>query len=155
MNPLSKAIVLVLLLAAASLAAERPVPPKLAALAARARLEGAIAAWCAGEFRAGRRGAFAVALRPPSGGGRYAVLDPDATLTGLARFDGAPDLSCYSRADAAKLDRTIARSDTVHGHVAPRWNTTVVCAFVEPTHALCWQYSPAGRRFVTVGEWTT
>lgn len=153
MNTVSRAVVLGL--AAAALGAARPVPPRLAALAARARLDGAIAAWCAGEFRPGRRGAFAVAVTSPTGSARYAIIEADATITDLARFDGAPDLSCYSRAQAADLDRTIARSETVHGRVAPRWNTTVVCAFVEATHAVCWQYSPGERKFVTVGEWTT
>jgi len=145
----------VLSLAAASVAAARPVPPGLARLVARARPGGAIAAWCAGEFRPGRRGAFAVAVSSPSGASRYGVIEADATITDLAGFDGPPDLSCYSRAQATKLDRTIARSETIHGHVAPRWNTTVVCAFVEATHALCWQYSQSDGTFVVVGEWTT
>jgi len=152
-NAFSRAIVLCL--AAASLSAARPVPPALAALAARARLDGAIAVWCGGAFRPGRRGAFALAVTRPVGSGRYLVLEADATTSDLAPFDGTPDLSCYSRPEAVKLDRTIAESETVHGRVAPRWNTTVVCAFVEATHARCWQYSPAERTFVTVGEWTT
>src|SRR5438067_3973791 len=152
-NTVSRAVVLGL--AAAALAAARPVPPRLAALAARARLDGAIAAWCAGGFRPGRRGAFAVAVTSPTGSVRYAIIEADAMITDLARFDGAPDLSCYSRAQAADLDRTIARSETVHGRVAPRWNTTVVCAVGEATHPVCWQYSPGERKFVTVGEWTT
>jgi hypothetical protein len=37
----------------------------------------------------------------------------------------------------------------------PRFNTTVVCGFLEDTVAECWQYSPDDRAFVKVGGWTT
>jgi hypothetical protein len=47
------------------------------------------------------------------------------------------------------------RSDTIHGHLAPRWNTTIVCGFVDDTNAVCWQYSPADRALVKIGEWVT
>jgi len=33
--------------------------------------------------------------------------------------------------------------------------TTVVCAFVENTYAVSWQYSPDSRAFEKIGEWTT
>jgi hypothetical protein len=39
--------------------------------------------------------------------------------------------------------------------VAPAFSTTVVCGFVEETSAVCWQYSPAARAFIKIGEWQT
>ncbi len=145
----------VLGLAAASTAAAQEVPSELAALAAKARLNGPVAAWCRGDFRPGHPGAFAAAVTSAAGGGRYVVLDADGTVTELGSFIRGPDLSCYSRAQAEKLDVTISESGIVHGHVAPRWNTMVVCAFLDDTTAACWQYSPAERAFVKVGEWVT
>ena len=145
----------VLGLAALSIAAAQPVPPELAALIARVRLDGPVAAWCRGEFRSGHPGAFAVAVTSPAGGGRYVVLDSDGTATELGAFKRSADLSCYSRAQAEELDVAISRSDTVHGKIAPRWSTTVVCAFIDDTTAACWQYSPADRTFVQVGQWVT
>ena len=141
--------------AAALMAAAQPVPSTLTALATKARLDGPVAAWCSGEFRPGRPGGYAVAVTSGAGGGRYVVLDTDATVTELALFKRAADLSCYSRGQAEKLDVTISRSETIQGHIAPRWNTTVVCGFIDETTAACWQYSPAGRTFVKVGEWVT
>lgn len=145
----------VLGLAALAIAAAQPVPSTLAALAAKARLDGSVAAWCRGEFRSGHPGAFAVAVTSAAGGGRYVVLDSDGTVTELGVFKRRPDLSCYSRAQAEKINVTISRSDTIHGHIAPRWSTTVVCAFIDDTTAACWQYSPAERTFVKVGQWVT
>ena len=76
-------------------------------------------------------------------------------MEALASFTGSAALSCYSRAEAEKLDVTIGRSEAIHGHITPRWRTTVVCAFVDNTTSVCWQYSPADRVFVKVGEWVT
>ena len=76
-------------------------------------------------------------------------------MEALASFTGSAALSCYSRAVAEKLDVTIGRSEAIHGHITPRWRTTVVCAFVDNTTSVCWQYSPADRVFVKVGEWVT
>lgn len=83
------------------------------------------------------------------------MLQADATAIELALFTREPDLSCYSRADAEKLNATIAQSQTISGAVAPRWDTAVICAFVEDTTAVCWQYSPADKAFVKVGGWIT
>lgn len=145
----------VLGLAVASIAGAQEVPSDLAALAAKARLSGPVAAWCRAEFRPGRPGGFAVGLTSATGGGRYLALDPDGTATELGSFKRSADLSCYSRARAEALDVTIKKSDTIHGHITPRWNTTVVCGFVDDTAAVCWQYSPADRAFVSVGQWVT
>jgi hypothetical protein len=136
-------------------AAVQPPPSDLAALVARTRVDGTIAAWCRGKFRRGRPRAFAAALTGPAGGGRYIILEVDGTVEELGTFARAADLSCYTRVEATKLDATIRHSETIHGHVAPRWNTTVVCGFSEETTAACWQYSPADRAFVKVGEWVT
>ncbi len=144
-----------LVFALASTLAPQSVPSELATLVAKARLDGAVTAWCGAEFRSGHPGAFAVAIAAPDRGGRYVALDSDGRVTQLASFTGRADLSCYSRADAEKLDATIRRSETIHGHLAPRWNATVVCGFTEDTAAACWQYSPADRAFVKVGQWVT
>ena len=141
--------------AAGSIALAQPVPARLAALAAKAQLGGPVAAWCSGQFRPKRPRAFAVAVNSSVLGRRYLVLDADGTSTLLAPFDRRPDLSCYSPAHARRLDLIIKRSKTLHGRITPRWRTTVVCAFVDETTAVCWQYSPKERRFVQVGEWVT
>jgi hypothetical protein len=142
-------------LAAASIVAAQPAPSELSVLAAKARLERPVAAWCRGEFRAGRPGAFAVAVASPAGAGRYLVLEADATVVELGSFTRGADLSCYTPAEAEKLNVTIGRSDTIHGRIAPRWRTTVVCGFVDATTAVCWQYSPVESVFIEVGHWVT
>jgi len=133
----------------------QPPPADLAALAARAHASETIAAWCRGEFRSGHPGAFAAALASPSRGGRYVVFDSDGAIEPLAPFGGGADLSCYTRGEANRLAETIHRSETIHGQLSPRWNTSIVCGFVDDTNAICWQYSPADRAFVKVGEWVT
>jgi hypothetical protein len=144
--------------AAATLSAAQPglSPPRdLAAMFAKARVEGTLASWCRGQFRAGRPSAYAAALTLPTGGGRYLVLDGEAAVVELASFKSAPDLACYTPAEARKLHEAIQTTETVSGRIAPRFTTTVVCAFVEETNAVCWQYSPAARAFIKVGEWQT
>lgn len=142
-------------LAVGSMAAAQPAPPELSALAAKARLGGPVAAWCRGEFRPKRPRAFAVAIASAAGGGRYAVLEPDATVTPLGSFTSGADLKCYTRAEARKLSIAIRSSETIHGHITPRWSTTVVCAFEDDVTSVCWQYSPTDRAFVEVGGWVT
>jgi hypothetical protein len=139
----------------AAAAAVQPPPADLAALAARAHTSETIAGWCRGEFRSGRPGAFAAALASGSGGGRYVVFESDGTIEALAPFGRGGDLSCYTRVEANRLAEAIRRSDTIHGQLSPRWNTTIVCGFVDDTNAVCWQYSPADRAFVKIGEWVT
>lgn len=139
-------------LAAASPA---PVPQDLAALAAKARIEARISAWCPLEFGRGRRGGYAVAVPSPTGGGRYLVLRPDSRAVELALFTGAADLSCYTPAQARRLDRALRASETLQGHIKPAGRSTVVCGFVAQTSARCWQHSPAVRAFVEVGYWLT
>ena len=143
---------IVLALAMALQATPKP-PQELAALAAKAKVA-AIVTWCPAEFQSGQQGSFAVAVGD-HGAGRYLVLDADGRVTALSEFTGRADLSCYTRVDAEKLERSIRQSETIHGQIAPRWNTTVVCGFTDETTAHCWQYSPADRTFVTVGGWTT
>ncbi len=149
------ATMLALGLLAVSTAAPAPVPPALSALIAAARLDSPVVAWCTGEFRSGRSGAYAVALAAGTSGGRYVIVEADATVTELAPFAGGADLACYSPADARRLDRSIRGSETIHGRVAPVSKTTVVCGFVEDTRAVCWQHSPSRGAFVKVGEWLT
>ena len=144
-----------LFVAAASPRVAQNMPADLAALAKKAGLTTPIVSWCRAEFRSGQKGAFAIASRAADGGGRYDALQADGTSIELSAFTGSPDLSCYSRAEAEDLNRTLKRSDTIHGHVTPRWNTTVVCGFVDNTTASCWQYAPADRAFVQVGRWVT
>ena len=56
---------------------------------------------------------------------------------------------------AAFQDETIKQSETIEGSLAPHFNTTVVCGFVEATQAVCWQYASRVRRFIVVGRWRT
>lgn len=130
-------------------AAAAQVPPAAQQVAAAAGITAPVLAACQGQFRPGQRG-WAVAAD-----GRYTVIDGIGATVELAAFTGKPDLSCYSRAAALELDRSIRRSDTVSGRIAPRFATAVICAFVEATTAKCWQYSPADRTYVDVGGWTT
>jgi hypothetical protein len=132
-----------------------PAPPAaLAALVSKTALGGPIEAWCQGQLRAGHPGGFAVAVSGPDGG-RYVVLDADGAVFDLAAYTGRPEVSCYSRSEVRRLNDTLRRSQSVHGEVTPRWNTAVVCGFVEATSAVCWQHSPATRVFVRVGGWVT
>ena len=130
------------------------LPPELSALTAASRLDGRVTAWCRAGFRPAQANAFVVAMTS-SAGGRYVALEPEVPPTELGRFTGSADLSCYTRAQAADLDKSIRQSSTIHGQIMPRFNTTVVCGFVEDTVAECWQYSPDDRAFVKVGGWTT
>lgn len=123
------------------------VPPELSALTAAARLDGKVTAWCRAGFRQGPANAFAVAMTSATGG-RYVALEPDVPAIELGRFSRSADLSCYTRAQAEDLDKSIRQSSTIHGQIVPRFNTTVVCGFVEDTVAECWQYSPGDRAFV-------
>ena len=136
-----------LVLTAATVSAQ--VPPAARRLAAAAGITDPVLAACQGQFRPGQRG-FAIAA-----GGRYLVLDGSGTPVELATFESKPDLSCYSRQQARDLHRDIQRSDTLSGRVAPRYDTTTICAFVDATTATCWQYSPAERMYVEVGGWST
>ena len=122
---------------------------------ASAKIEGPLVGWCRAEFRAGRRGAFAIAIPSAKAGGRYLALDSNGQAYELASFARSAELSCYKPAEARKLNRTIAGSKTIHGSIAPVFGTTVICAFVEETNAICWQYSPQAKAFVKVGEWVT
>ena len=131
------------------------MPSELGALMAKAKIEGRVGSWCRAEFRPGHQGAFAVAVTASNGAGRYVALDSDGSGRELAAFKGGVDLACYSRRQAEKLDQSIRQSETIHGQIRPRWNTTVVCGFVDDTSAVCWQYSPAARAFVKVGRWVT
>jgi hypothetical protein len=143
---------IVLALAVALQPAPKP-PQELAALAATAKVA-PILTWCRAEFQSGQRGSFAVAVGA-DGAGRYLALDADGRATALSEFKGRAELSCYTRAEAEKLERSIRQSETIHGQVTPRWNTTVVCGFTDDTTAQCWQYAPTDRAFVRVGQWTT
>ena len=146
------------LLLAIAMLAQAPrspqLPPELTALRAKANLTGDVTAWCRAHFRPGAPVAFAIAVVSEKGR-RYAALDSNGSVTDLATFAGDADLSCYSRAEAAKLSASMKRTETVVGGIAPQWDTTTVCGFVDATTAQCWQYSPVARLFVQVGGWTT
>ena len=136
-------------------AAPQQPPPELSALVAKARLAQPVA-WCNGEFRSGRPHAFAAAIPAENGsGGRYVVLEADALAAEIAAFIEGADLSCYTRSEAEKLNATIRQSETIQGEIAPRWNSTVICGFIDDTTAECWQYSDAEKAFVKIGGWTT
>lgn len=113
-----------------------------------------VVASCRGEFRPGRGADFAVAAGDASGG-RYLVVQDDAGLHELASYAGKPDLACYSVREADRLNAAIAKSDTINGRITAEWDGTVVCGFIEPTIAVCWQFAPEQKRFVRIGGWTT
>jgi hypothetical protein len=144
----------VLALAIAAPALGQGVPANVQKLAAAAGVASSVVAWCGGELRPGRRGDVAIAASS-SADSRYLVVGPGSSAVELAPYAGRPELSCYSPAQAVKLDRSIRDSETIHGQITPRWRTTVICGFVEETRAVCWQYSPAARAFLKVGEWIT
>ena len=83
------------------------------------------------------------------------MVEPDAGVFELGGFKGGAELSCYSPAEARKVNVTIRRSETIQGSITPEYPTTVACGFVEDTTAVCWQYSPLKRAFVKVGGWVT
>ena len=126
----------------------------VSALLARAGVREQVAASCRGGFRPGHAADFAVAAGDASGG-RYLVVQDDAGLHELTTYSGKPDLACYSVREADRLNATIATSDTINGRVTAEWDGTVVCGFIEPTMAVCWQFAPEQKRFVRIGGWTT
>ena len=109
----------------------------------------------AAAFRPGQGGDFAVAVSEAADGGRYLVVQDDGRVHELADYSGKPDLSCYSVTEADRLNANIARSDTMNGRVVAEWDGAVVCGFIEPTIAVCWQFAQEQRRFVRIGGWTT
>ena len=120
-------LLLTMIAAVAALsAAQGAPPPDLVAMAAKARVDGQLASWCRGQFRAGRRNAYAAAVTSAAGGGRYLVLDGDAAVVELAPFKGTPEVQCYTPAEARKLDVAIRESETISGRIAPAFATTVV-----------------------------
>ena len=144
-----------LLVAGAVGAEAAPAPTDLIALAAEGKVEGPLASWCRGTFGSEHSGAYAVATLSSTGGGQYLVLGMNGKVIQLATFTGGGDLACYSPDKARELSKSIAANAIVHGGISPVWNSTVICGFVEETHAVCWQYSPNARAFVRVGEWVT
>lgn len=148
-------LILVMGVAAALSAAQAAPPADLSTMVTKARLDGQLTSWCRGQFRAGRPNAYAAAVSVAGGGGRYLVLDGDLPVLELAPFKDTPELACYTPAQARTLNETIRISETVSGRVAPAFATTVVCAFIDNTSAVCWQYSPKTRAFVEVGGWQT
>lgn len=126
----------------------------VATLLSRAGVTAAPLTSCRAEFRIGHPGEYAVAL-PAAEGGRYVLVQDDGQTQALTSFTGTPDLSCYSLRDADRLNDTIAKSSTMNGRVVAEWDGAVVCGFLEPTIAVCWQYAPESRTFVRIGGWTT
>ncbi|MGE3473949.1 MAG: hypothetical protein AB7O28_26650 [Vicinamibacterales bacterium] len=142
------AVAAAVLCAGALLHAQPAAVPQ--ALLARAGITTAPLASCGGEFRPGLAGDFAVAVP-----GRYLVVLSEGRTEPLAEFSGAPDLACHTPRDADRLNDAIAKSDTMNGRITAEWDGHVVCGFIEPTVAVCWQYAPEQRRFVRIGGWTT
>lgn len=130
-------------------------PPALVARVTALGLTGPILRFCPAEFEPGRRGAFAIAMRSPQEAtGRYLAIDADGPALELGTFTGDVDLSCYDRDQVQQLAAALKEAGgAMHGHIAPRWVTTTVCGFAEPTLAICWQFDPSARRFVEVGRW--
>ena len=137
----------------ASLAAQQPATD-LGPLLAKAGVAGTAVASCRGELRVGHPDDVAIAVSDGAAGGRYVAV-MDGTAFDLSTFSGKPDLSCYTVREADRLTAEIAKSDTINGRVTAEWDGTAVCAFIEPTIAVCWQYAPERKAFVRIGGWTT
>jgi hypothetical protein len=149
------ALALMIGVSAVPAAARQLPPPELFELTMKARLNGTIVSHCAAEFTSGRAGAYAVAVVSPDGVSRYVALHQDGVMQEIIPFYGTGQVSCYTPAQALKLHATIQKSKTLHGSIEPQFDTTVVCTFFDDTAAACWQYSPAARDFVKVGQWKT
>lgn len=134
--------------------AAQQADPALAAVLDRAGVHGRVDASCRGEFRP-KAGDFAVAVADATGAGRYLAVQDDGQVHELAEYSGKADLSCYTVREADRLNADIARSNTINGRVVAEWDGTVVCGFIEPTIAVCWQYAQEQRKFVRIGGWTT
>ena len=128
--------------------------PELGPLLAKVGVTGTAVASCRGELRLGHPEDIAIAVSDGSAGGRYVAV-MDGTAWELAPFSGKADLSCYTVREADRLTASIASSDTINGRVTAEWDGTVVCGFIEPTIAVCWQYAPERKAFVRIGGWTT
>ena len=150
----SSTLILALVVGVAAQGDPVKVAPDLGLLLGKTKLPGEIVAWCGAELRAGEPRAFALALNRAEGG-RYVMLHADTHVSPLAAYKGRADLSCYTRAAAEKLNRTIRESGTINGQIAPLWDTSVICGFIDDTTAECWQYSPISQLFMKVGGWTT
>ena len=129
----------------AALAGARP--PELDALLVKASVSVPLYSWC--------RAGDGFAVTPLDKQRRYLFLHGDGRTETLAVYEGRPELSCYSRREAERLNASIRESATIEGTITPRWDSTVLCGFVGDTVAVCWQFAPDERRFVTVGGWTT
>jgi len=127
----------------------------LAAVLDRAGVHGHADASCRGAFRPGQGADYAVAVSETADGGRYLVVQDDGRVLELAEYSGKPDLSCYSVTEADRLNASISRSNTMNGRVVAEWDGAVICGFIEPTIAVCWQFAQEQRRFVRIGGWTT
>jgi len=135
-------------------AVAQQAPLDLAPLLARAGVAGTAVASCRGEIRVGHPDDVAIAVSDGTAGGRYlAVMDGMAFE--LSAYSGKPDLSCYTVREADRLTAEIAKSDTINGRITAEWDGTAICAFIEPTIAVCWQYAPERKAFVRIGGWTT
>ena len=122
-------------------------PADVMALMTKASIPGRLYSFCAVT------GGFAIATVGAERG--YLVVHGDGRAETLAAYTGRPDLTCYTRREAEKLDVTIRSSETIEGSVTPRWDSTVICGFVRDTEAVCWQYSPQEKKFVRIGGWVT
>ena len=133
-----------------------PIPPELAALEAKAKLQDPIVSWCKGAFVPGKPSGFAVAVSRNKTEGRYLIIDSLGQVSEIAAFTGGADLNCYTAAEAKDLAKTIAENETTHGGIVPRYKSAVICVAQDrsPT-TLCWQYSPKAKAFVKIGSWTT
>lgn len=126
----------------------------LAPLLAKAGVAGTAVASCRGEIRVGHPEDVAIAVSSGTASGRYIAV-MDGTAYELSTFTGTPDLSCYTVREADRLTADIAKSDTINGRITAEWDGTAICAFIEPTIAVCWQYAAERKAFVRIGGWTT
>lgn len=136
----------------ASLAAP---PPHIAEVAAGAFPDGAAVAWCEGRTSENLDDhLYAVAVAHGQNGGTY-LIHHAGKSTSIGDFSSSPEVQCMPVAQARKLNETIKQSEGIHGGMELSGPGAVVCVFVEPTQAECWQYSPSKRSFFRAGGWET
>ena len=114
-----------------------------------------VVTWCQVPTAAGLPSGVAAAVESAPMAGHYVAIQPDGKLFQLAPYSGKPEVSCHTPASARALSRLVGGTPTVAGAVAPKGKGMVVCGFIEPTVAQCWQYSVSRRMYFSIGGWAT
>jgi hypothetical protein len=99
---------LLIALAWVSIATAQSVPAQLAEVAAKAGLDRPVTAWCSGaSFEPAGRARSPSPSLPLRPAAATSFSESDAIIHELGPFTRRPDLSCYTRAEADRLNVTI------------------------------------------------